>query len=104
MKESRLIIFFKRCIAASEYLAIAMTALGRGDPHSHRGDAGYKLKGGGGERTPSLARQIIPKSCSFSPDTEFTRLILDFKSHFSYLHPVVNTLKSHPLLGTGLGR
>ena len=74
--------FLQKMYAVSEYLAIAMTAIVRGVA-----------------RTQSLARQIIPKSCSFSPETDF-----DFKSHFSYLHPVVSTLKSHPLLGNGLGR
>ena len=53
--ERRLIIFFKRCIAVSEYLAIDMTALDRGDPLLNRGGAGYELKGcegGGGSALP----------------------------------------------------
>ena len=46
----------------------------------------YAGGGGGGgeggcERTP-LAGQIISKSCSFSPETEFTSLILASKSEF----------------------
>ena len=32
----------------------------------------------------ALAGQIISKSCIFSPETEFTRLILVSKSEFSY--------------------
>ena len=63
MKESRLINFFKRCIAVSEYLAIAMTALDRGDPHLHRG--GVRTEGGWGgvgvgvARTPSLLGTVL---------------------------------------------
>ena len=34
-------------------------------------------------RTHSLAEQIISKSCSFSPETEFTTLIVASKSEFS---------------------
>ena len=48
MNESRFIHFPQKCIGVSEYLDIAMTALGRGNPHLHRGDAGYELRDGGG--------------------------------------------------------
>ena len=36
--------------------------------------------GGSGDRTHPLAGQIISKACRFSPETEFTPLILASKS------------------------
>ena len=39
--------------------------------------------GGGGEGAGGLTGPIISKSCSFSPDTEFTPLTLDSKSEFA---------------------
>ena len=47
------------------------------------GGAGVRTGGGAGVRTHPLAGQIISKSCNFSPETEFTPLILASKSEFS---------------------
>ena len=45
--------------------------------------------GGCGWGIVPLARQIISKSCSFSPETEFTLLILASKSEFSSDSPLL---------------